>query len=90
MSVAWAPNYQKVLMSVNYEVQQPQYEFSDTTIESNVVHELVHLLLAPIRNLMYIEFEEDGQMWQRFSNAQEEAVENLTAIIVRAKYASAT
>lgn len=83
MQCNWPVHYHKVLITVNSQAANSEHEFSDYTIERNVVHELCHLLLSPTHNLVDTEFQEDSMFAKMYTGAQELAIEEITQIFMR-------
>ena len=82
-AVAHAPYYHKPTVTVYKAVEMPEAEFSPDILSGNVLHEVVHLLLIDLQNVMDAEFEADGLMFRRFRNALESSVDQVTSVIWR-------
>lgn len=83
-SVGWMPGYRQVVFTVNTSVDFVEFNLRPEIVEHRVVHELVHLLMAPVRDLFHTELEAGGSLWPRFTQANEESTEAITAAILLA------
>ena len=79
-------HYRKALITIDLHEGKNTWEIerqlSGEILEQAVLHELIHLMLDPIRNLLSDELN-TGDLWKRFSNAQETVVDELTSVIWR-------
>src|SRR3990167_10209265 len=82
MYISRANHYRKATFSIHNKAPL-DIEFTESVMERNVLHELVHLLLDSIHSFMAAEFERDGLIWRRFINAQETATDEVTSVILR-------
>jgi hypothetical protein len=51
-------------------------------LEQTMLHELIHLLLAPVRDFWDDELS-GGSIWKQYANAQETVVDELTSVMWR-------
>lgn len=77
MFVQWHPHYRSAKIFIN-----PVLDSTDN-LERTVVHELAHLFLAPIKDIMDDELNPEGYFYDRFHNASETTVEGITSAIMR-------
>lgn len=82
MSMNWVPNYHTATLEINLGVPNPEVDF-DIICEEVVVHELCHIVLADIHDLVDQECAEDGVLYKLFARAFETQVENLAAIALK-------
>ena len=79
--IDWTPNYKTAYMVVNSKVENADIELTDTMLEHRVVHELCHLLTAPIGDVLRRELSEDGHTYSDFMDATESVTEHLVWIV---------
>ena len=83
MRINWSPGYLKALLTVSLDPENKELSQRSDIFEADVVHELLHLSLAPVRDFMHREFEANGTFWPLYANAQETVVDNLTTVMLR-------
>ena len=86
--IDWSPNYKTAYMTVNAKVENADVELTDTMLEHRIVHELCHLLTAPISDIMRRELSEEGHTYSDYMDAAESVTEHLVWIVEK-RFASA-
>lgn len=80
MMVHWEPHYKTATLTVNFNVPQPEIDFG-TILEEIIVHELCHIVLAPIRDVIEDEIGAEGVLGKILDNANESLTEDLASIV---------
>ena len=86
--IDWPSNYKTAYMTVNAKVENADVELTDTMLEHRIVHELCHLLTAPISDIMRRELSEEGHTYSDYMDAAESVTEHLVWIVEK-RFASA-
>ena len=81
--ISWMVNYRKARLFWNSTLEEPELELRPDIMEASVVHELVHLLLARVRDVIDNETTADSYLWKHYSAAEESVVDELTSVILR-------
>lgn len=82
--IAWTPHYRHATMGSSIKhVTFHEIDFAEEHIERTAVHELCHLLLAPIRDVIHNQFDGESFGWLAFKGRQETVVDELTNLILR-------
>jgi hypothetical protein len=82
MSVTWPPDYHSASLKINTNIDHATLVFN-TGVEDMVVHELCHLVLATITDVVEHEINDEGVLYKLFDRALETQTENLAAIVLR-------
>lgn len=84
--INWEYPYKWAMLHVNSWAPEKEH-FEDANLEKVIVHELTHLLLLPIDNIIEPEFNvthnSGGQLAHRLNGAVEETVEGITAVLLK-------
>lgn len=80
MKVDWVPSYRTATISVNHELGEDYRE--PEMLERIVVHELCHLVLAPMTDYIEQELNENGQFFTQFNRNEELMAEKLAKMFM--------
>lgn len=83
MSVGWEPGYRRVTFTLNTDPEWPEMNLQPDVIEHAVVHELTHILLGPLQDFAYAEFDGGGSLYRQWRLADEQATDTLARVILR-------
>lgn len=85
-TIHWQPFYRKALLKIFLRPDPSRWQnaaqLTGELLERHIVHELVHLLTAPIHDLMDSELN-TGLLWKLFDRAEETVIDELTQVILR-------
>lgn len=76
-------HFAKVIIRIDNKAENPEIEFGDETFEHNMVHELSHFLVAPIRDVICDELDGRGAFFARYANSEDTVVDALAHMVIR-------